>query len=71
MTSREFDHGQASAPGHCGDFDPIVVRDHRLDRKQSWTRFGEGNSLNNNPRYTSQDIRFTTKGETLYAIFLA
>jgi alpha-L-fucosidase len=36
-----------------------------------WTRFGEGNSLNNNPRYTSQDIRFTTKGETLYAIFLA
>jgi alpha-L-fucosidase len=36
-----------------------------------WTRFGEGKSLNNNPRYVAQDIRFTTKGDTLYAIFMA
>jgi hypothetical protein len=34
-------------------------------------RWLKGNSLDNNPRYTSQDIRFTLQGETLCAIFLA
>lgn len=36
-----------------------------------WTKFGEGKSLNNNPRYTAEDIRFTTKGDSLYAIVIA
>ena len=38
---------------------------------RSWTQFGEGKSLNNTPAYTPQDIRFTTKGNTLYAIFMS
>lgn len=36
-----------------------------------WKKFGEGASLNNNPRYTAEDVRFTTKGDTLYATFMA
>ena len=36
---------------------------------RAWTKPGEGNLAPG--RYTPQDIRFTTKGDTLYAIFLA
>jgi hypothetical protein len=37
-----------------------------------WKKYGEGRVLNNRPnRYTAEDIRFTVKGDALYAIFLA
>jgi len=36
-----------------------------------WVKFGEGPALNNKPKYTAGDIRFTVKGDTLYAILMA
>lgn len=36
-----------------------------------WTRFGEGPAIDNKPAYTGADIRFTTTGDTLYAILMA
>jgi alpha-L-fucosidase len=34
-------------------------------------KFGEGAAINNKPAYTGSDIRFTTNGNTLYAILMA
>jgi alpha-L-fucosidase len=36
-----------------------------------WTKFGEGTAINNKPAYTGSDIRFTAKGDALYAILMA
>ncbi|HYW43753.1 MAG TPA: alpha-L-fucosidase [Bryobacteraceae bacterium] len=36
-----------------------------------WVKFGEGESINNKPPYTPKDIRFTRKGDVLYAILMA
>lgn len=37
-----------------------------------WKKFGEGTlKLERGQRYSGKDVRFTTKGDTLYAIFLA
>jgi alpha-L-fucosidase len=49
----------------------LKVNGEAIYASRPWTRFGEGESLNNRPRYTAKDIRFTTKGDTLYAIFMA
>jgi alpha-L-fucosidase len=48
----------------------LKVNGEAIHGTRSWTKFGEGKSLNNNPAYTAQDIRFTTKGDTLYVITL-
>jgi len=49
----------------------LKVNGEAIYATRPWKKFGEGKSLNNNPRYTAEDIRFTTKGDALYAIFLA
>jgi alpha-L-fucosidase len=37
-----------------------------------WTKLGEGTlDLGRGQKYTATDVRFTTKGDTLYAIFMA
>jgi alpha-L-fucosidase len=37
---------------------------------RAWTTFGEGPNIEGRNRYSAQDIRFTTKGDTLYAIVM-
>jgi len=49
----------------------LKVNGQAIYSTRAWKKFGEGPSLNNKPAYTPQDIRFTTKGDTLFAIFMA
>jgi len=49
----------------------LDVNGQAIYKTRPWIKFGEGQSINNRPHYTGKDIRFTTKGDTLYAIFMA
>ena len=57
----------------------LAVNGEAIYASRPWKVFGEGptqvasGSLTDakKPDFTSQDIRFTTRGETLYATFLA
>jgi alpha-L-fucosidase len=49
----------------------LAVNGDAIYGTRAWTRLGEGASVNGKPAYTGKDIRFTTKGDTLYAIFMA
>jgi alpha-L-fucosidase len=48
----------------------LKVNGEAIYGSRPWKKYGEGTSLNNNPRYTAEDVRFTTKGDTLYAMFM-
>jgi alpha-L-fucosidase len=50
----------------------LRVNGEAIYATRPWTRLGEGALLlENGKSYTGADIRFTTKGDTLYAIFMA
>jgi alpha-L-fucosidase len=49
----------------------LDVNGEAIYNTRPWTKFGEGAALNNKPAYTASDIRFTTNGDTLYAILMA
>ncbi|MBZ5582488.1 MAG: alpha-L-fucosidase [Acidobacteriia bacterium] len=49
----------------------LGINGEAIYETRPWIRFGEGEAMNNKPAYTGKDIRFTTKGETLYAILMA
>jgi alpha-L-fucosidase len=49
----------------------LDVNGEAIYNTRPWTRFGEGQAINNKPAYTGADIRFTTSGDTLYAILMA
>jgi alpha-L-fucosidase len=51
--------------------DWLALNGEAIYETRPWTKFGEGTALNNKPAYTGADIRFTTKGDTLYAILMA
>jgi alpha-L-fucosidase len=54
----------------------MQINSEAIHRTRPWRVFGEGpteiegGAFNENTAYTAQDIRFTTRGETLYAITL-
>ena len=54
----------------------MAVNAEAIHRTRPWTVYGEGptetaaGAFKENAQYTTQDIRFTTKGRTLYAITL-
>jgi len=47
------------------------VNGEAIYKTRPWVKFGEGAAINNKPAYTGSDIRFTTNGNTLYAILMA
>jgi alpha-L-fucosidase len=49
----------------------LEVNGEAIYNTRPWVRFGEGAAVNNKPAYTGSDIRFTTNGNTLYAILMA
>jgi alpha-L-fucosidase len=50
----------------------LQVNGEAIYGTRAWTKLGEGTlDLAREQKYTGQDIRFTTKGDTLYAIFMA
>lgn len=49
----------------------LKVNGEAIYATRPWMKFGEGESVNGKPPYTGSDIRFTTKGDTLYAILMA
>jgi alpha-L-fucosidase len=49
----------------------LDVNGEAIYETRPWVRFGEGPAINNRPAYTGRDIRFTTKGDALYAILMA
>jgi alpha-L-fucosidase len=50
----------------------LKVNGEAIYGTRPWKQFGEGQlKLERGAAYTARDIRFTTKGDTLYAIFLA
>lgn len=49
----------------------LGVNGEAIYETRPWVKFGEGAALNNKPAYTGADVRFTTKGDTLYAILMA
>ncbi len=49
----------------------LSVNGEAIYKTRPWVKSGEGESLNGKPAYTGKDIRFTTKGDTLYAILMA
>jgi alpha-L-fucosidase len=49
----------------------LDVNGEAIYNTRPWVKFGEGTALNNKPAYTANDIRFTTNGDTLYAILMA
>jgi alpha-L-fucosidase len=49
----------------------LDVNGEAIYKTRPWTKFGEGTAINNKPAYTASDIRFTTNGDTLYAIVMA
>jgi alpha-L-fucosidase len=49
----------------------LDVNGEAIYESRPWTKFGEGEAMNNKPAYTGKDIRFTTKRDTLYAILMA
>ena len=49
----------------------LKVNGEAIYKTRPWIKFGEGESVNGRPPYTGSDIRFTTKGDVLYAILMA
>jgi len=49
----------------------LDVNGEAIYKTRPWIKFGEGTSINNKPAYTGSDIRFTSSGDTLYAILMA
>jgi alpha-L-fucosidase len=49
----------------------LDVNGEAIYKTRPWVKFGEGAAINNKPAYTGSDIRFTTNGNTLYAILMA
>ena len=49
----------------------LDVNGEAIYGSRPWVKFGEGTALNARPAYTGRDVRFTTKGDTLYAILMA
>jgi alpha-L-fucosidase len=49
----------------------LGVNGEAIYETRPWIKFGEGEAMNNKPAYTGKDIRFTTKGDALYAILMA
>jgi alpha-L-fucosidase len=49
----------------------LKVNGEAIYKTRPWTKFGEGDSIYGKPAYTGKDIRFTRKGDTLYAILMA
>ncbi|MBE0595119.1 MAG: alpha-L-fucosidase [Gemmatimonadales bacterium] len=49
----------------------LDVNGEAIYETRPWVTFGEGKAMNNKPAYTGEDVRFTRKGNTLYAILMA
>jgi alpha-L-fucosidase len=49
----------------------LDVNGEAIYNTRPWAKFGEGPAINNKPAYTGSDIRFSTNGDTLYAILMA
>ena len=64
-----FDDAQTQLMAGIGKW--LDVNGEAIYKTRPWTKFGEGTAINNKPAYTGSDIRFTTNGDTLYAILMA
>lgn len=49
----------------------LEVNGEAIYETRPWIKFGEGEAVNNKPAYIGKDFRFTTKGDTLYAVAMA
>jgi alpha-L-fucosidase len=49
----------------------LDINGEAIYKTRPWVKFGEGESLYGKPAYSGKDIRFTIKGDALYAILMA
>jgi len=64
-----FDDGETAIMLGIGAW--LDVNGEAIYKTRPWVKFGEGESVYGKPAYTGKDIRFTRKGDTLYAILMA
>jgi alpha-L-fucosidase len=64
-----FEAAQTEIMAGIGEW--LGVNGEAIYATRPWVKFGEGESVYGKPAYTGTDIRFTKKGDVLYAVLMA